>query len=67
MFAVVIAKALCYQVMIVHVKVCELVTPDGFSLVTFHFTFRYKKKTEIKPKLLTVLNIIIRDSKKALP
>ena len=51
--------------MIVHVNVLELVTPDGFSLVTCHCALRYKQKTDIKPELLTVLKI--RDSKKALP
>ena len=51
--------------MIVHVNVRELVTPGGFSLVTCHCTLHYKQKTEIKPKLFTVLKM--RDSKKALP
>ena len=52
--------------MTVHVNVRELVTPDGFSLVTCLCTLRFfsKQKTEIKPELLTVLKI--RDSKKAL-
>ena len=66
-FAVeVIAKALYCQAMRVHVNGSELlVNPDGFSLVTCHCTLRYKQKTEIKPKLLTVLKI--KASKKALP
>ena len=51
--------------MIVHVNVCESVTPGGFSLVTCHCTLHYKQKTEIKLKLFTVLKM--RDSKKALP
>ena len=51
--------------MIVHVNIRELITPDGFILVTCHCTLRYKQKTDIKPKLLIVLKI--RDSKKALP
>ena len=50
--------------MIVHVNVLELITPGSFTLVTCNCTLRYKQKTDIKPKLLTVLNI--RDSKKAL-
>ena len=50
--------------MIVHVNVLELVTPGSFTLVTCNCTLRYKQKTDIKPKLFTVLNI--RDSKKAL-
>ena len=53
------------QAMRVHVNGRDIVTPDGFSLVTCHCTLRYKQKTKIKPKLLTVLKI--RDSKKALP
>ena len=50
--------------MIVHVNVLELVTAGSFTLVTCNCTLRYKQKTDIKPKLLTFLNI--RDSKKAL-
>ena len=53
--------------MTLHVNIRELVTPDGFSLVTCHCTLRFftRQKIEIKPDLLTVLKI--RDSKKALP
>ena len=39
--------------MIVHVNVIELVTPGSFTLVTYNCTLRYKRKTDIKPKLLT--------------
>ena len=48
----------------VHVNGRDIVTPDGFSLVNCNCTLRYNQKTEIKPKLLTVLKV--SDSKKAL-
>ena len=48
----------------VHVNGRDIVTPDGFSLVTCHNTLTYNQKTEIKPKILTVINR--RDTKKLL-